>query len=561
MSRTANRFNAIKTKRTLITNNTYKVALYARLSVDINTKPSESIENQIEMLKQYVLKNPQFSNYQIYIDKGYSGMNYDRPDFERMMDDVRAGKINCIIVKDMSRFGRDYLETGNYIEVVFPFLGVRFISINDNFDTNKEVNGNKALAIAITNLVNDTYARNVSRNVSISRAIERNKGKFTGSNAPYGYKVDNTNPLRQYIIDEGPANVVRDIFNMAAEGRTLRDISIELQKRNLTIPGMYLKNGHLYQENGDEKKTWYIGTLSNMLRNQAYIGNMVQGKRKTSLYDNEKQHFTSKNEWIIVENTHEPIITNEIFEKVRKLFDEKIDKSTFTKNEEIVSKPDKYRNILHCGICGSKLHLMSEIKKDKREYRYQCPKSYELGKEESCNVYIREKDLDEIIFYNIKNKIKQTFGNCENVIGLVKTELNKRLDMIAKKINITTQQINKENQRGSWLYSKYVEGSVDSESFIHQRDATENYIQELKERLCLLEESYQRKVVEIEKSLEWIKAMYQVDSEIPSRENLLKLISRINLFPKKEVDIEWSIDYEIIQVIIECCSEQIQDCK
>ena len=111
------------------------------------------------------------------------------------------------------------------------------------------------------------------------------------------------------------------------------------------------------------------------------------------------------------------------------------------------------------------------------------------------------------------------------------------------------------------MYSKYVEGSVDSESFIHQRDATENYIQELKERLCLLEESYQRKVVEIEKSLEWIKAMYQVDSEIPSRENLLKLISRINLFPKKEVDIEWSIDYEIIQVIIECCSEQIQDCK
>ncbi len=133
--------------------------------------------------------------------------------------------------------------------------------------------------------------------------------------------------------------------------------------------------------------------------------------------------------------------------------------------------------------------------------------------------------------------------------------------MIAKKINITTQQINKENQRGSWLYSKYVEGSVDSESFIHQRDATENYIQELKERLCLLEESYQRKVVEIEKSLEWIKAMYKVDSEIPSRENLLKLISKINLFPKKEVDIEWSIDYEIIQVIIECCSEQIQDCK
>lgn len=561
MARTANRFNAIKTKQTLTTNNTYKVALYARLSVDINTNPSESIKNQIEMMKQYIIKNPQFSNYQIYIDKGYSGMNYDRPDFKRMMDDVRTGKINCVIVKDMSRFGRDYLETGNYIEIVFPFLGVRFISINDKFDTDKEINGNKALTIAITNLVNDTYARNVSKNVSISRSIERDKGKFTGSNAPYGYKIDSKNPLRKYVIDEGPATVVRDIFTMAAEGMTLRDISKELQKRNLTIPGQYLKNGHLYQENDDDKKVWYIGTLSNMLSNQAYIGNMVQGKRKTSLYDNEKQHFTSKDEWVIVENTHEAIISKEIFEKVRKLFDEKIDNSSFAKNEELFLKPDKYKDIIYCGKCGRKLHLMSQIKEGKREYRYQCHKDYKIGKEAACNVYIREQDLDEIVYSCIKEKIKETFGNCDNAINLVRTRLNKSLDFISKRIKDTTQQINKENQRGSWLYSKYVECSVDSENFIHQRDAIESYIQELKERLNILEESYQRKVVEIEKSLEWIRAMYEVNSEIPNREILLRLISRINLFPKKEVYVEWALGYDIIQLITDCCSEQTVACK
>lgn len=553
MARTANRFNAVNMKQTLTTSNTYKVALYARISVDINSNPSESIENQIDMMKQYVLKNRQFSNYNIYVDRGYSGMNYDRPDFNRMMNDIRMGKVNCVIIKDLSRFGRDYLETGNYLEIVFPFLGVRFISINDDYDTEKEINGNKALAVAITNLVNDTYARNVSRNVGISRSIEINKGKFTGSNAPYGYKVDNTNPLRKYIIDEGPANIVKEIFNMAAEGRALRDISKELQKRNLSIPGKYLENGHLYQQDGDEKKIWNIGTLSNMLCNQAYIGNMVQGKSKTSLYDNEKRYPTIRDEWVVVKNTHEPIISKDIFEKVRKVFNKKIDNSTFIKNEIVESKPDKYKDILFCGNCGNKLHLLSTIKEGKREYRYQCHKGYELGKGNSCNVYIREQDLDEKVFTCIKKKVVETFGNVCDATELVRARLNKDLCLSEEKIKSTKQQINKEIQRGSWLYSKYVEGCVHLESYINQKDATENYIQELKTRLSQHEEEYQNKATEIEKSLEWIKAIYKVSLEVLNRETLLKLISRINLFPQKEIEIEWKLNNDIIQLITEWC--------
>lgn len=556
MARTANRFNAINMKQTLITGNTYKVALYARISLDINYKPSESIENQIEMMRQYILKNPQFANYQIYVDRGYSGMNYNRLDFNCMMNDIRMGKVNCVIVKDLSRFGRDYLETANYIEIVFPFLGVRFISINDNYDTDKEINGNKALEVAITNLVNDTYARNVSRNVRISRNIEINKGKFTGSNAPYGYKVDNTNPLRKYIIDEGPAGVVKDIFIMASEGRTLRDVSKELQSRNLTIPGKYIENGHLYQQDGDEKKIWYIGTLSNILCNQAYIGNMVQGKSKTSLYDNEKKHMTTRDEWVVVENTHEPIISKDIFEKVRKIFDKKLDSSTFIKNEKVESKTDKYKDILFCGKCGNKLHLLSTIKAGKREYRYQCHKGYELGIEKSCNVYIKEQDLDEKVFDCINNKIKETFGKREDVIQLVKMKLNRDLKKLEEKIKNTTQQINKENQRGSWLYSRYVDGSVDSESYKNQRDATESFIEDLKERLSQQKKEYQNKAAEIEKSLEWIKTIYEVTLEASNREMLLKIVSKINLFPQKEIYIEWKLDSDIIQVISEWCTKK-----
>ena len=249
--------------------------------------------------------------------------NFDRPGFNSLMDDIRDGKINCILVKDLSRFGRDYLETTNFIEVILPFLGVRFISVNDRFDTDAKNNENKALEVALKNLVNDMYAKDVSKRLVVARKQEMERGKFTGSNAPYGYKVNEDDPLRHYVIDEPAAEVVREIYRMAEDGKSVRQISIILQERNLSIPGQYLKTGHLYLEEEDEVKIWHVGTISNILRNQAYIGNLVQVKRRTRLCDNEKRHFTPKDEWLITEGTHAPIVSRELYDKVRRLFDKK----------------------------------------------------------------------------------------------------------------------------------------------------------------------------------------------------------------------------------------------
>lgn len=159
------------------------------------------------------------------------------------------------------------------------------------------------------------YAKDISKRLVVTRKHEMERGKFTGSNAPYGYKVNESDPMRRFVVDEPSAAVVRKIFSMALEGKSIRKISIYLKNKNLSIPAQYLKTGHLYQEDGDEKKVWHIGTLSNILKNQAYIGNLIQGKRKTRLCDNEKRHFTDEEEWIICENAHESIISRDIFIK------------------------------------------------------------------------------------------------------------------------------------------------------------------------------------------------------------------------------------------------------
>ena len=401
MARTKNRFNAVAVSETASVgvpvkkNKTFRVALYARLSVELKARPSESIANQLDIMREFIKGRPEFAEYHEYVDSAVSGTSFNRPSFNRMMDDVRDGKISCIIVKDMSRFGRDYIEAGNYIETIFPFLGVSFISINDHFDTEAEFNQNKSLEIALKNLVNDMYAKDISKRVTVSRRLDMERGKFTGSNAPYGYKVDSTDPLRKYLVDEEAAAVVRQIFELAAEGVTLREIAKALQSYRLALPGEYLKSGKLYVEEGQEAKAWYAGTISNILKNQAYIGNMVQGKRRTRLSENETRHFTDEEDWIVVENTHEPIVDKELFDKVRKVLGQKVEESSFAseRGKNLPIKDDIFAGILFCGNCKRRLPQLSRIiEKDgrlERQYFYACRYNYDFGGEK-CGCTILE---------------------------------------------------------------------------------------------------------------------------------------------------------------------------
>ena len=400
MARTKNRFNAVQIPEPATADipakqrKSFRVALYARLSVELKSRPSESIANQLSILREFIRDKAEFIEYQEYVDSAVSGTSFDRPAFGQMMDDVREGKISCIIVKDMSRFGRDYIEASNYIETIFPFLGVRFISVSDHFDTEAEFNQNKALEIALKNLVNDMYAKDISKRVSVSRRLDMERGKFTGSNAPYGYKVDSGDALRKYVIDRAAAAVVRQIFELAADGVTLREIAKALQEYRIALPGDYLKTGNLYVEEGAEAKAWYPGTISNILKNQAYIGNMVQGKQERISYKVKQRLDKPESEWVKVENTHPAIIRQNDFDVVQKLlqYDGRASKTSDSANF--------FSGFVFCGDCKTPMIRRVNQYKGKKKAFYICQTKNKGG---DCTRHsISEEVLKRIVLKEIQ---------------------------------------------------------------------------------------------------------------------------------------------------------------
>ena len=562
MARTKNRFNAVAVPETASAvapvkkTKAFRVALYARLSVELKARPSESIANQLDIMREFIKGRPEFAEYHEYVDSAVSGTSFNRPSFNRMMDDVRDGKISCIIVKDMSRFGRDYIEAGNYIETIFPFLGVRFISINDHFDTEAEFNQNKSLEIALKNLVNDMYAKDISKRVAVSRRLDMERGKFTGSNAPYGYKVDSTDPLRKYLVDEEAAAEVRQIFELATEGVTLREIAKALQNYRLALPGEYLKTGKLYVDEGQEAKAWYAGTISNILKNQAYIGNMVQGKRRTRLSENEARHFTEEEDWIVVENTHEPIVDKELFDKVRKVLGQKVEESSFTseRGKNLPIKDDIFAGILFCGNCKRRLPQLSRIiEKDgrlERQYFYACRYNYDFGGEK-CGCTILEQELVKAVHKILEVNIA-ALTESEKTEAVVKGVMNKNLKQCDGQIRKLEKLIEKQNYEESKDCQRYVTGEVSKEEFKHMQEKTADAVMRLRGQISDEQAKYRRFKRFFEKKLQWLRAIYRFQSEPYLDRNMLEiLVHSIYLYSDNRMEINLNFKDEYAEMMNE----------
>lgn len=522
----------------------WRTALYARLSVELINRKSESIENQLELMRKYISGKPEFSEIFEYTDKGFTGTDFHRPAFENMMADVRSGKINCIIVKDLSRLGRDYLETSNLIETIFPFLGVRFISVNDHFDTNEEHNGNKELEIALKNLVNDMYARDVSKRVSTSRKQDQIRGKFLGSSAPYGYKIDHEHPLRQLIVDEPSAEIVRYIYEMALDGLTLREISMRLQERQLSIPGQYFRNGHLYLEPDDEVKLWRIGTISNILHNQSYIGNLVQGKRIERHYKGEERHFTDEDEWIIVEDTHEPIISKELFETVQEILAGKVSDSSFSseRTKDIPVRPNRFKDILYCGICGEKLGYSSSVPRwedAERRYYFSCCNTYDLQVEEHRGIRITENTLEEILKELIGDLIRKFNQLDDELTQTMEKELKAGLATWKKDIQKTERKLNDLDAVAAVRYEEYVLGDITKEEFVSGKASVEEQRELLELELGQIQEKCISFESGIRAKIEWLLGLEKASDGELDRDLIRLLIQRIELYPQHELQITW----------------------
>lgn len=296
-------------------------AAYVRLSVEDNGKlGGYSLQNQKELLRSFFDAHKELHLYKMYVDNGFTGTQFERPAFAEMMRDVKAGRISCIVVKDLSRLGRNYLETGNYLEQIFPFFQVRFISITDGYDSASPDAAAEALLLPLKNLINEGYAKDISRKVSSSIATRKKQGKFMGKYPPYGYLKD-PQDKNHLIADIQTKPTVRRIFQMYAAGSALGAIARRLNAEQIPCPTRYLLEKGISGESRFASSLWDKNTVRRILQNRVYLGMLVYGKEETSFARGIKRHKIPEQDWQIVAGTHEPLIEEALFFKVREMLD------------------------------------------------------------------------------------------------------------------------------------------------------------------------------------------------------------------------------------------------
>ena len=386
-----------------MTEKTYNVGIYCRLSNDDERDgESVSIENQKLLLQSYV-RQMGWNEIDVYIDDGYTGTNFNRPGVQRLIEDAKAKRINLILVKDLSRFGRNYIEIGQYTDYLFPSIECRFVALNNGVDT--ESNNGSTDVMCFLNLFNEFYSRDTSKKVkAVKRACAEN-GKFMGTYPAYGYKRDNEDK-HHLVIDEDTAPIVRRIFSMRATGMGFTGIAAQLNEEGIPSPGMlyYQRRGKADPRRVNHK--WAGETVKHLIRNEVYIGNMVQGKTGTVSYKNKKLISKPEDEWIRVEGTHEPIISQEIWDTVQS-----IDQKRVRKNAASDGIRSVFTGLVYCAECGFKMrnHTEKFTYKDGSPGRYSsfiCGNYARSGKS-ACTIHtIYENVLEQIVLEDIREKAR-----------------------------------------------------------------------------------------------------------------------------------------------------------
>ena len=395
----------------------YKVAAYLHLSKEefSNEKESNSITNQKLIIDNYLKEHKEYLLVDYYIDDGYSGTSFNRPEFQRMLEDIKNKKIDVIIIKDLSRLGRNYIETGNFIEVIFPTMGVSVISVDENCEIDSsDYYGDDYLPLK--NLFNDMYAKDISKKVRSSLIVKKYNGEFTGKLAPYGY-IKDPKDKHKFLIDKNVSHIIKKIFDMILDGKSRRQVADFLNDNDILTPSEYLNINT--NEDISVMKKWNPEMVNTILRNENYTGTLFQGKKRKLNYRIDKKIKLDKANWIVTENHHEAIISKEGFDKVQEILDRK---SKVNKDGSI----DILSGILKCKCCGSNM-----IKRtSKGKVYYYCSNYYRTKKCENNKSTLKsiveefikkELNINEITRLNINNNIKYI-----NVISRDEIEIIKK---------------------------------------------------------------------------------------------------------------------------------------
>ena len=467
----------------------WRTALYVRLSVEDNGKDADSIENQIALLESYVFGCPDLSTAGLFVDNGYTGTNFHRPQFQQMMEAVQAGVIDCVVVKDLSRLGRNYIETSQFIEKICPFYGLRFIAVNDGFDT-AAVTDTAQLSMALSNIVNDYYAKDISRKVTSALQTKMEQGDYIGNYAPHGYCKDPGNK-NHLVIDPETAPVIRQIFQWRSEGVSYMGINRRLNESGIPSPGQY-RLEHGIETNNNRKGRpvlWNKHMVTEILKNVVYIGHLAQKKGSQCLYAGIPYHITSEDEWIIVEHTHEPIIGTELFETVQKINRESAERSKANsgKYDYLPREKNIFGKKLTCAECGAviKLHRSFNRLRDKAYFMFKCPTYAEHGSKGCSDVKMRKPDLDIAVFSLIKAQMA-VFVDMESTLKRLLAVKTGKVEQgrSASKRRLLQQKLENKKSILSGLYVDYKEGLLSRQDYLFTRESVDADIRMIETELA-----------------------------------------------------------------------------
>ncbi len=434
---------------------------YLRLShEDGDKEESNSITGQKNLIREYFRHHPEIIACGMKIDDGFSGSSFDRPAFQEMMADVKMGRINCIVVKDLSRFGRNYLEAGEYIERIFPFLGVRFIAINDNYDSMNTRTVSDELVIPFKNLINEAYCRDISVKIRSQLETKRRRGDFTGSFAAYGYIKDPENK-NHLLIDEFAANVIRDIFCWKIKGVSAGDIADWLNQDGMLAPLDYKKSQGLRFATPfgtNERSAWNATTILRILKNPIYTGVLEQGKITTPSFKVKQRVLKPREEWNIVRGTHEAIIDRHDFEIVQKVL--AMDTRTSPGNPAV----ELFSGIVYCGECGAAM-VRKTVPSGKKKYIYYVCAAHK--NEKTCYSHsLRDCILEEMILESVKRQV-QSVLDMEKILELTQIALLQQAGVKKHqgRLDKKSEEIGRYQKLLCSLYENLTDGVIDQEEY------------------------------------------------------------------------------------------------
>lgn len=533
-------------------NKDIRAAAYLRLSIEDGDKAeSNSIGNQRELIQDFAAERPGLHLVEEYADDGYTGTNFERPGFKRMMEDIKSGKINCIIVKDLSRLGRNYIEMGKYLEQIFPMMGIRFIAINDNYDNaNSESSDSDSIVVPFKNLLNDSYCRDISIKVRSQLDMKRRKGEFIGGYAIYGYCKDERNKNR-LVVDEYAADIVRSIYRRKLEGMSAQAIAEQLNSENVLAPSEYKRLCGLNYHSGFKAGThakWQAIQVLRILKNEVYTGTMVQGRRQKINYKIKKIRDVEESGWIRVPNMHEAIIPQKLFDTVQEVL--KLD-TCASKGQQTVNL---FSGIVRCGGCGQNMVRRTVSKNGKKYIYLHCVTNHNgLG----CSSHlISESKLEEVVLAALQGKIQQISGlehRLDEINEIPKNE--RRLKSVEEHLKMLEQEEQKYQTLRRQLYEDMSNGIVSQEEykeFSHSFNEKVETIRKAKAEMNRQRDCLNNLDVEHLPWLEDFKSYQNLTSL--NRRVLVELVESITVYDKEHIHIQYRFDQEIRNVLEYCSS-------